>query len=163
MLIVYMGYSLFLIHSLFWLLNGHFWSLIAKTGLIKIHNEKFKEFSITLIDDIRKRNFLIGAIIVGSISRSETLSYSSDLDIRLIRKKNLINALQSVFYCFYIRFKSFLNFFPIDIYVEDIENLKYKIRKDEIPIIIVDPYDIIKRFYNYKYYTLDYFLKNISK
>jgi predicted nucleotidyltransferase len=75
--------------------------------------------------------------IYGSMSRKE-LSESSDLDVRILRKKGFLNGLKACLFGSFERTRSLFNKFPLDLYVIDSKDHLSKTREDETAIVIYD-------------------------
>jgi hypothetical protein len=87
------------------------------------------------------RRFFLAVVAFGSLSKGQ-FSASSDFDVRFIRRKGLIASIMAFNYCTFERTKAFLNAFPLDAYVFDLEDIDNKIESDEPPIIMFDPNSI---------------------
>ena len=130
--------SVLIVHTLFWLFNGHFFVLMRYISNRPNDPSRFIYYIKCLNERVRKKKFLLAAAGFGSLSKGK-FSSSSDFDLRLMRKKGIINSILAFNYAALERAKAFLSAFPLDIYVFDLEEIKYKIRSDEPPIILYDP------------------------
>jgi len=135
---------LFLAHMFNWLFNGQIFVLLKNLKLISTDKKKF----ICYIENMQKRipqnESIVAVAVYGSLSR-ENIKHTSDLDVRVIRKQGLSNALNSSFFVMFERTKAFFKMFPLDIYLlDDIENLH---GMDEYPIIIYDPENTLVNWY----------------
>jgi len=135
-----------LAHTLNWIFNGQIFVLLKNLGLTKIRHEQV----IKYLDNLRKRipqeRSILAAAVFGSLSRNE-LKITSDLDIRIIRKKGIINGLRACLFALLERSRAFFNRFPLDIYVLDKTESLMKLRIDEAPIILFDAEDIFRSHY----------------
>lgn len=138
-------FSFIIAHTLNWIFNGHLFALFRIFGLIKTEPEKF----ISYLDSLKKRSYNESNILLvatfGSISRKE-FNKTSDLDVRVIRKKGFLNALKSSFFILSERSNAFFSKFPLDIYLCDDINCIHKLKEDPVPIY--DPNNLLKNFNN---------------
>jgi len=130
-------------HTINWAINGHVFALLRTFNIIKDEQERFTEY----LDDLRKRVVKEKSILVaaafGSLSRGE-LKETSDLDVRIIRKKGLINGFRGCLFVLLERTRAFFSKFPLDIYLlDDVNQIKKQIRPDEPPSIIYDPVNVL--------------------
>jgi L-malate glycosyltransferase len=125
--------SFIMAHTINWIFNGHVFALLKTFGIIKTEPEKFTDYINNLKIRSSKEDSILLVAMFGSISRNE-LKETSDLDIRIIRKKGFINGIKTGLFVMLERSKSFFKRFPLDIYVlDDIRGLK---KFDENPNII---------------------------
>ena len=130
--------SLLFSHTLNWLFNGHFYGLVKEFGGVSTSPKVFLTYLDGIYERFSNKSFIMGAAIFGSIARGE-YKPSSDLDFRLFIKPGFWNGLAASHLCLIERFRAFLNKFPLDIYAFSLEEVKNKMRADEIPIILYDP------------------------
>ncbi len=120
-------------HSVNWILNGHIFALLKTFGVVKTKPSSFQLY----IDELKERGSKEKSIkciaIFGSISRE--LNETSDLDVRIVRKKGFINGIRSSLFVMIERSKAFFKGFPLDIYLLDNEKNLFDLR--EKPIFIV--------------------------
>jgi len=128
-----------LAHTLNWIFNGQIFVLLKNLRLTKTEAERFTEY----LDDLKKRisreRSILATAAFGSLSRSE-LKETSDLDIRIIRKKGLINGFRACSFVLVERSRAFFNKFPLDIYVSD--TIDHLSKLDENPTVIYGQYKI---------------------
>ena len=157
--------SFLVVHTLFFLFNGHFYVLMRYIVNRKNDPEKFLVFLEGLHKRIKKP-YLLGGAAFGSLSKGK-FGHSSDFDVRLLRKKGFLNSLKAFNYCSLERAKAFFRAFPLDIYVFDVEELKFKIKPDELPIILFDPECVLENMYQkkleFKQFSKNFKLQFISK
>lgn len=125
--------SFIIAHTLNWTFNGHIFALLKTFNIIKTQKEDFIKYINRLKERSSKEKSIYLVASLGSISRNE-LKETSDLDIRIIRKEGFLNGLKACKFIFVERSKSFLNGFPIDIYLGDNNNFLKK--ADEKSVII---------------------------
>lgn len=110
--------AIMMAHTINWIFNGHIFGLLRVFGVTKTKHEVFIQY----LDDLKKRSSNEDVInlvaVIGSLSREERKE-SSDLDIRIIRKKGFKNGLRASLFVMSERTKAFFNKFPIDIYLLD--------------------------------------------
>ena len=129
--------SLIIAHTINWMINGHIFALLKTFGIVRTKPEIFIRYLNNLKEKSSNEESILLTATFGSISREE-LKETSDLDIRIVRKKGYINGFKSCIFTMIERSWAFFNKFPIDIYVLDepkkLEELK------ESPIILYEYY-----------------------
>ena len=136
-----------LAHTFNWIFNGQIFVLIKNVGFTKIESEIFTEYLDNLKKRISKERSILAEAVFGSLSRGK-LKETSDLDVRIIRKKGIINGLRACLFVFLERGGAFFSKFPLDIYVLD--SFKLLSRLNEQPIILHDPQNLLKEYYKNK-------------
>ncbi len=120
-------------HSVNFLFNAHFPQMLVKMGIVEKSPRSFLQY----IEKFRKRvghdKPVIASYAYGSLSRGNYKS-TSDFDVRLIPAQG--KWLPCLFILVRERTCALFHLFPIDIYVSDYKQLKYKILDDEQPICI---------------------------
>ena len=91
-----------------------------------------------LKERISNERSIQAAAIYGSFSRGEAKE-SSDLDVRIIRRRGIVNGLRACSFGLFERSRALFNKFPLDLYVVDTTKHLSKLRDDEIPIVLYDP------------------------
>jgi len=130
--------SILLVHTLFWLFNGHFYVLMRYLNERNNDPMRFLRYIEELYERVKGREFLRAVVGFGSLSRG-AFSPSSDFDVRFLMKPGFGNRVKAFNLCAWERARAFVQGFPLDIYVFELEDLARKIREDEPPIIIRDP------------------------
>ena len=95
---------------------------------------------------ISKEESIQAAAIYGSFSRGEAKE-SSDVDVRVIRRRGIINGMKGCLFGFLERSKAFINKIPLDLYVLDSTKRLSNFRDDEIPLVLYDPEEIFATLY----------------
>lgn len=139
--------AVMLAHTLNWIFNGQLFVLLKNLKLTKTESKRFIQYLNDLKKRIEKENSILAAAAFGSLSR-EQLKETSDLDVRIIRKKGLINALRACLFVLLERMGSFFNKFPLDIYVLD--GFKSLSKLNEQPILLHDSKSMLKEYYRNK-------------
>jgi hypothetical protein len=138
--------SFLTIHTLFWIFNGNFYVLMRYVSKRQNDPVKFISYIKNMYERVNSKPFLLAVVAFGSLSKGG-FSASSDFDVRFIRRKGFFNSMRAFTYCALERAMAFLNAFPLDIYVFDMDEIKYKIRSDEPPIVMFDPDGVINDRY----------------
>jgi len=135
-------------HTLNWVFNGQIFVLLKLLKLTKTGPGYFNQY----LDDLKKRiereDSILAAAAFGSLSRKE-LKETSDLDVRIIRKKGLLNGLRACLFVLLERNRAFFNKFPLDIYVLDhVSTINKHIEKTELEkaIVLYDPAGVFRKF-----------------
>jgi hypothetical protein len=111
-------------------------------GLKPCKQGEFGVYTQQLKRRVQRKASIELVLLYGSTSRNE-LTENSDLDVRIIRKRGLINGLSACWFALCERSWAFINMFPLDIYVLDDGDKLSQMRKDEIPIIIYNSNNIL--------------------
>ncbi len=139
-------FSLCVAHTLSFFLNGHFFVLMRYLGDYKKSKQDAMAYVVKLQNSMDNKQFLLGAILCGSLSRGDNTE-TSDLDIRLVKREGWYNAIRAFNFCTVTRIQAFFSAMAVDVYVFDIEELKTKIRSDEKPVVLYDPNNVLTKFY----------------
>jgi L-malate glycosyltransferase len=146
-LIVNVFIAAVLAHTTNWLLNGHFFNLIRFFGYKGIDEIRFVHYPQKMRRRLEKCRYISGVTIYGSLARKGKVSKSSDLDVRLIAKPGMLCAILACFASFRERLIAFFSRYPIDIYIATQEKGLEKLRKDEIPIVLVNNDKFLQQHY----------------
>lgn len=128
--------SVFIAHTINWIVNGHIFALFKTFGLVKTEPEKFIQYINYLKYKSSNENSVIFVATFGSLSRDE-LNENSDLDIRIVRKKGLINGINACLFTMIERSNAFFNKFPLDIYLLDNFDGLNKLKEDPVLIYTI--------------------------
>lgn len=140
-------------HTVNYLTNGHFYVALKNIGHSNVEQKRFASYIERIGSRASRKQSISSAAIFGRLSRG-SLTSSSDLDIRMIRRNGFLNGVKACLFVVTERTRALLNRFPLDIYVVDnCEWLKKKVRKDELPVILVDKDNTIRQCYEQ---TVDY-------
>jgi predicted nucleotidyltransferase len=139
--------SFFISHTLNWTLNGQVFVLLKNINSTKTRAERFTKYLDNLQSKVYRDKSILSVAAYGSLSRNQ-IKETSDLDIRIVRKKGIINGIRACIFVFAERKWAFLNKFPLDIYLLDDTNDLLKL--DEQPVILYDPLNLLFDYYNGK-------------
>ena len=132
------GVAGLLAHTSNWIINGQPIALRRHLDWGKNDPRHFIAYIEALERRIQGSAYLAAAASFGSLSRGK-YSDRSDIDIRLVMKPGLIDKLRAANFCFWERFRALLARFPLDLYAFDLEEMRRKMRSDEMPVIFWDP------------------------
>ena len=134
-LVVYLSLilSILIAHTINWILNGHIFALFKTFGKVKTKPEQFKKYINDLKEKSSNENSVFLVATFGSFSINN-IKETSDIDIRIVRKKGFLNGLKSCIFTMEERSIAFFNKFPLDIYLLDGADELYKLKED--PILI---------------------------
>ena len=139
--------SLFIAHTINWLINTNFWVLGRFIGITKISTKSYYEYLENLQSRINKSNSLCGVIVIGGVSRGQQLRINSDIDIYFIAKSDIKLKIFALLLTIRERIFAFFYRFPLDLYLyEKLPNMN-KHRNDEIPFILLDPEKKVVDYY----------------
>lgn len=131
------------IHTLSWLLIGNFWVYmldsflwVKNPGISKVLDY------VNLCRDVFVATKSCDAIMIyGSMSRN-SFHGRSDLDLRVLRRSGVLNAVKAVYAAMYIKTVAFFRVVPVDLQVVDsMQFLKRQMREDELPIVVYSRVD----------------------
>ncbi len=135
-------------HTLNWIINGNLFTLLIHRLLFfKINKNSLFEYLYTLENKLQQKDWILYAASFGSICRGE-LKDSSDIDVSVVRKPGLKNALKAI--AFSIKEKKYADLIgiPLEIYISDTPmNSIKKFGAEKIPVVLYDPYAIIVKYY----------------
>jgi predicted nucleotidyltransferase len=143
--------SFVIAHTFNWIINGNFYNLIIhRLMLVKLSKTKLFDYIYILEKKVESQDWILYTASFGSICKG-TLKDSSDLDISIVRKPGLKNALKSIIFA--LKEKKFADFkgIPLEIYISD--SPKDSIKRfggEKNPVIIFDPEDTIDKYYQEK-------------
>lgn len=138
--------SFLIAHTLNWLFNGQIFVLLKNLSFTKNEPDVFIEYLSNLRIRCLKEKSILAAAAFGSLSRDE-LKKTSDLDVRLIRKKGVINGFKACLFILIERSRAFFNKFPLDIYLLDDTKDLSKLNNNERAIVLHDPVNVLKKYY----------------
>lgn len=130
-------------HTFFWVFNGQLFALLKNFNLVHNTPQRIIDYAGEIKCRASKEASINCVAIYGSISRGE-ISSTSDLDMRIIRKPGMLNGMRACFFGFAERSRALLNMFPLDLYIIDSKEHLFRLRNDELPLILYDPQGILK-------------------
>jgi predicted nucleotidyltransferase len=143
---VYLIYGFLTAHTLTWLFNGQFVTMLIHMNLIPNSPIRFLTYTDRLHARIQSKSYIRGAAVYGSLTRIE-FRKTSDLDLRVIMKPGLLHRIRICHFSFLERLKACFFIFPIDIFAFELNELIYKMSSDENPILFSDPSGILAETY----------------
>lgn len=120
-------------HTLNFLFNGQLPVIFKNLGYTKVSESHFREFISALDESARLNPSISKAVLIGSQVR-EAMSVSSDLDVRVVRHRGVVNGIRACTYVLARRSKALIEWFPLDIYVLDSEGPLENLREGERPM-----------------------------
>lgn len=139
-------FALMIAHTLNWILNGQPVALLMHIDIGKNNANKFISYIENLEKRIVNKDYLAACAAYGSLSVGN-YKPTSDIDIRVILKKDLISQLLAAHFCFIERVKAFLAGFPLDLYAFTLEEAQVKMSPKEPPIVFLDPEGQLRKIY----------------
>lgn len=122
-------------HTLNWIFNGQIFVMLKNLELVNTEKKSFDNCLRQITKKAEYENSIRIVAVSGSIS-DKGLKKTSDLDVRIIRNKGILNGFKSCSFVLRARSQAFFNKFPLDIYVFDsYEKLGVA---DKNPIIMLD-------------------------
>lgn len=126
------------VHTLFWLFNGNFWALMqfsvpSRSGLDATDTLGYLK---GLQSRAEAHPSIEGLALFGSVSRG-TWHEFSDLDVRYVRRRGLMNLLRASMLVMRERAYAVMQRQPLDVFLADGPDFLAKMRKDECPVFLV--------------------------
>ena len=139
--------SLFLAHTLNWLLNGHFFDTGRFVGFTSTPVERIWSYTRGIAGRVKRCQALLGVMVYGAVARGEGVRTSSDVDMCFIRRRGLANGLNAAWFTFMERARAFFAGFPLHLcLLDDLHGLA-RLREDEKPILLYDPDGVLQAYY----------------
>lgn len=132
----------FMAHTINWVINCQPVALLFHLDWGKNDARRFIVYIENLERRIQGRSYLAAAASFGSLSRGK-YSDRSDIDIRVVMQSGFINKLRAANFCFWERLRAALALFPLDLYAFDLDEMRRKMRSDEVPVIFWDPQGLL--------------------
>jgi len=133
-------------HTINWVANCQPIALLRHLDWGKNDARHFIEYIEGLERRIQGRPYLVGAASFGSLSKGKYKD-TSDIDIRVVLGKGMFQRLRAANYCFIERLRAAVSRFPLDLYAFDLDEMKRKMNKDEVPVIFTDPEGLLRASY----------------
>ncbi len=129
--------SLFLAHTLNWVLNGNWWAgiLFAFPSLRNRGDRATCGYLNAMAERLKRDRAISGAMIFGSIARGQWHE-RSDLDVRLLRRPGAWNGVTGVLILLRERWIALWSRQPLDIYLADGIPFLKRMRADEPPVFL---------------------------
>jgi hypothetical protein len=124
------------VHTLNWITNDHFVDNLFHLEICKMTPEKMERSISFLRAFVGEFECIEYAGIYGRIARGEEVRSGTDIDIRFIRKRGLLNAIKACIVGHYLRCIALFRLMPIDLNIWDNVSDLNRMRKDEIPLIL---------------------------
>jgi predicted nucleotidyltransferase len=134
--------SLIVSHTVLFIFNGQLFALAKNFNIVYNEPQRIIDYAYGLKERTSKERSINCLVVYGSLVRGE-IKPTSDLDVRVIRKSGIINGFRACIFGLKERSRALLHRFPLDMYVIDDPNHLLKMRQDEIPKILYDPYNIL--------------------
>ncbi|MCD4832943.1 MAG: hypothetical protein K8R31_04045 [Bacteroidales bacterium] len=152
MLLIYSIVISFIIgHTLNWLLNCNLHVLlIHNLKWLKISKEKLFEHLHSIEKRLDNKNWILYCIVLGSICKGK-LNGNSDIDVSVIRKPGVKNAISAMI-CYMVERKhADFKGIPLDFFICDTpEDAIFRSKGQKNPIVLYDPENIVGKYYNEK-------------
>lgn len=143
--------SVFIVHTLNWILNFNFWTCITFTfpGVKNPGNEATIKYLRQMQSRMLRHQCIGGCMLYGSISR-KAWHDKSDLDMRILRKPGRLNGFKAYLVVFTERIRAVFAMQPLDLYLADSTRFLKKMRKDEFPVFLKNDDERLHQLYQTK-------------
>lgn len=131
-----------LAHTVNWVINCQPVALLFHLDWGKNDARHFITYIEGLEKRIQGRSYLAAAASFGSLSRGK-YSDRSDIDIRVVMQDGILDRLRAANFCFWERLRAALAFFPLDLYAFDLDEMRSKMKSDEVPVVFWDPQGLL--------------------
>lgn len=130
--------SVIVVHTWNWITNSMFWALMLFTfpGMRNSGHDDTCNYLNRMSERLKKYNAISGLAIFGSPTRS-CWHDRSDIDLRVVRNKGIINWFLSNFIMLRERMIAFIYMQPMDMYLADNASYLTNMRSDERPIFLI--------------------------
>jgi hypothetical protein len=129
--------GLLLAHTLSFLFNGQIFVVLKHFGDVKHHRREIDEYISSMRSRLEAEPSVCWAAVYGSLSRGE-MTETSDLDVRAIRHRGMLNGIRACAFVLTERTRAHLSRFPLDILLLDSPRLLKQMRTDEPAVVIYD-------------------------
>lgn len=134
--------SLIMSHTILFIFNGQLFALAKNFDIVYNEPQIIIDYANGLKKRAAKEKSINCLVVYGSLVRGE-IKPTSDLDVRIIRKSGVLNGFRACIFGLKERSRALFYRFPLDMYVIDSPNHLLKMRQDESPKILYDPYHIL--------------------
>ncbi|MFA7156731.1 MAG: hypothetical protein WC123_03465 [Bacilli bacterium] len=140
--------SFIIVHTINWIFNGNWWACIifAFPKLMNPGEYSTCQYLNNMATRLRNSSSISAILVFGSISR-EKWHGRSDIDMRILRKTGLFNAISAVMIQMRERFYAFFSKQPLDMYLADNIEFFKNLREDEYPICLLLNDNKVKKIY----------------
>ena len=136
-------------HTLNWIVNGNFYVIfIHRLLIVKLSKKDLFDYLGLLRNRLENVDWVLYSASFGSICNGK-LKDSSDLDVSIVRKPGLKNAIKSIWFA--LREKKIADFkrIPLEIYISDTpKNSRNRFKAETCPVILYDKGNILKNYYD---------------
>ena len=138
-------------HSINWILNSNFCSLIVHRLLAsKTSKRNIFNYLTSLQNRINSKSWVLYSAAFGSICRG-MLTDSSDLDISIVRNPGLNNAIKALCFVFIEKKRADFMCIPLELWLSDSpEDSKNRFKVENNPVVISDKIDSLDKYYEDK-------------
>lgn len=133
--------SLLASHTLFFIFNGQLFALSKNFDIVYNEPVRIINYANGLKKKASKEKSINCIVVYGSFVRGE-INPTSELYIRIMKKSGILNGVRACIFGLKERSRALFSQFPLDMYVIDSPSHLLKMRKDENPKILYDPYHI---------------------
>jgi hypothetical protein len=110
--------ALVLAHTINFLFNAHFWSILKFFGYGHYDRASFIIYVEQFAERARREMAIRQVLVYGSMARREWTA-TSDFDARITHRDGLASGLRACWFLFKERSRAFIARFPLDVYVVD--------------------------------------------
>lgn len=141
------GLSLFIAHTLNWLINAHFWDTGRFLGITRTNPNRFLPYVKKIKDRSEDSQAIDSIIIIGGTSRGQGIKETSDIDMLFIKKGGIVNTINAELISIRERAIAFFLRFPLHLELYDSITMMGKHCNDEIPFVLKDASGNAKAYY----------------
>lgn len=138
--------SLFIAHTLNFAFNGQLFAMYTHMGATHVTAEHFLSETKRIAKLCNEGSYVDASIAYGSLSRG-CFKSTSDIDMRIVPIENEIGWWRTVFFALWLRIISFVNRYPLDLYVYSAKTCAKRMRSDELPIMLSEKNDCMRKIY----------------
>lgn len=138
--------SILIAHTLNFAFNGQLFAMYTHMGATHVTAEHFLKETEKIAKLCEDRTFVDASIAYGSLSRG-CFKSTSDIDMRIVPVENELSWWEAVFFALWLRTRSFVNGYPLDLYVYPARTCAKRMRSDELPIMLSEKDGCMRNVY----------------
>lgn len=141
-------FSVLIAHTINWIFNGNFWALwlFASPRAKNRGEEATVKYLLEMAARLKRSGCIGGLALYGSAARGAWHG-KSDLDIRIVRRKGLLNLVCANLLVMRERLLALIYRQPADLFLADGIDFLRKMRADESPLFLIKRLDSLEEEY----------------
>lgn len=133
-------------HTLNFAFNGQLFAMYTHMGATHVTAEHFLSETEKIAKLCNAKSYVDASIAYGSLSRG-CFKSTSDIDMRIVPVEDELSWWKAVFFALWLRIISFVNGYPLDLYVYSAKTCAKRMRSDELPIMLSEKNGCMRKVY----------------